>query len=317
MPENDRNNSGNGWQQSKAGNDSTSALPTPPPFIRQQWLWMDVLPEKVFAMAVRPTQAPLTLPVIQIGLSPTRPARKTPVRKSLYLSCGAVLAQQQFKARTIEQTEYAFLRSVSETSLPGLSADLGIALEVSPRNYVDVALRYDMWYDQFVYQYEQAKEYNLTNVLLGVVRYEPIGTEVRVFGDTVISGTQTVKATYFNRYSAADLRLAFGHSLWKGHRFSLDLTAGMSANIYKKIQGHIADSGPATGVTDLQYTPYKQTLGLGVYADLRLNYRLTSRLDIQLKPSTIFGLSDALQSGAPTSAHFRRISLQLGLRTRF
>ena len=317
MPESDRENSDNGRQQSKAGNDSTRALPTPPPFIRQQWVWMDVLPEKVFGMAVRPPQAQLTLPVVQIGLSHTRPARKTPVRKSLYLSCGAVLAQQQFKARTIEQAEYAFLRSASETSLPGLSADLGIALEVSPRNYVDVALRYDMWYDQFVYQYEQAKEYNLTNVLLGVVQYEPIGTEVRVYGDTVISGTQTVKATYFNRYSAADLRLAFGHSLWEGHRFSLNLTAGMSANIYKKVQGHIADSGQANGVTDLQYTPYKQTLGLGVYADFRLNYRLTSRLDIQLKPSTIFGLSDALRSGAPTGAHFRRTSLQLGLSTRF
>ncbi len=318
MPENGSDNSGNGPQQSKAGNDSTRALATsPPPYIRQQSVWMDVLPEKVFAMAVRPSRTPLMLPVVQIGLSTARPARKTPMRKSLYLGCGAVLAQQQFKARTIEQTEYALLRSISEATLPGLSTDLGIALEVSQRNYVDVALRYDMWYDQFEYQYEQAKEYNLTNVLLGVVQYEPIGTEVRVYGDTVISGTQTVKGTYFNRYTAADLRLAFGHSLWEGHRFSLDLTAGMSANIYKKIQGHIADSGPANGVTDLQYMPYKQTLGLGVYADLRLNYQLISWLDIQLRPSTIFGLSDALQSGAPTSAHFRRTSLQLGLRTRF
>ena len=279
--------------------------------------WLEMLPEKTSGMIARPSQLFLSLPVMKVALSPIRPARKTPIRKSISLSAGSVLAQQHFKSRTAEQATYAALRSRTESGLPGLSTDLGISVEVSKRNYVDLALRYDTWYDQFVYQYEQSKEYTLTNVLLGVVQYEPIGTQVRVYGDTVITGSQTVKATYYNRYTAADLRLAFGRTLWQRHRFSLDLTAGMSANVYRKIQGHIADSGLANSVMDLQHMPYKQTLGLGVYADLRLNYRLTSWLDIQLKPSAILGLSDALQGTAPSSAHFRRTSLQLGLRTRF
>ena len=316
IPENDRTDSDARPLQEKAGNDLTWVAPAPAmPAPWRMW-WIDVLPEKTFGMTARPSQT-LLLPLVKIDLSPIRPARKTAIRKTVYLSAGALLTQQNFKSRTTEQAEYAALRSRTESGLPGLSTDLGISLEVSQRNYVDLALRYDTWYDQFVYQYEQSKEYTLTNVLLGVVQYEPIGTQVRVYGDTVITGTQTVKATYYNRYAAADLRLAFGRTLWESHRFSLDMTAGMSANIYKKIQGHIADSGLANNVMDLQHMPYKQTLGLGAYADLRLNYRLASWLDLQLRPSAILGLSDALQSNAPSSAHFRRTSLQLGLRTRF
>lgn len=314
IPENDRTDSGARPLQEKAGNDLTWVAPAMPAPWRM-W-WIEVLPEKTFSIAAWPSQT-LLLPLVKIDLSPIRPARKTAIRKTVYLSAGALLTQQNFKSRTAEQVEYAALRSRTESGLTGLSTDLGISLEVSQRNYVDLALRYDTWYDQFVYQYEQSKEYTLTNVLLGVVQYEPIGTQVRVYGDTTITGTQTVKATYYNRYSAADLRLAFGRTLWESHRFSLDMTAGMSANIYKKIQGHIADSGLPNSVMDLQHMPYKQTLGLGAYADLRLNYRLASWLDLQLRPSAILGLSDALQASAPSSARFRRTSLQLGLRTRF
>lgn len=277
------------------------------------------LPVSAPAVAARPSVYALSLPNFpeKRTFETIQPVKKTPIRKTLTISSGALIAQQHFSDKMPETSGYAAIRQGKESSLPGFTTDLGIGIALSKKFTLEAGLRYDQWYDEFVHQYQQEKEYTLKNVLLGVVKYEPVGTEVKIFGDTTIVGMQTVRATFYNRYAATDVRLALSRTFWNYQRWSVDATVGASANVYRKIQGNILSPDPYTGVVAISEAKYKTTLGIGLYADVRLNYRLTSRFDLQLRPTMLYGLSDALQSDAPLSSRFRRSSVQLGLRTRF
>ncbi|MCC7244185.1 MAG: hypothetical protein IT269_00780 [Saprospiraceae bacterium] len=243
---------------------------------------------------------------------PAEITRKAKTRRwSVYSGGGAMLQQQTIQANGSENESLAAIRRQTEQALPGFATELGLNYRLNDRFYLEGAFRYQQWYESFKYEYAQPKDYSLQQVLVKVVQYEPIGVESKSYADTVLTGTQTVKITYYNPYSSASLRLGLGANLWSWRRLGLDVAGGLQMDVAQTASGKIAAS--AQSIKDLT-TADGYTSGLGFSAQLPVYYRLNRRLDIQLRP----GFATALRSeGSQLKVGFRQGSGLLALRYKF
>lgn len=244
-----------------------------------------------------------------------KPAEITRVAKtrrwSVYSGGGAMLQQQTIQANGSENESLAAIRRQTEQALPGFATELGLNYRLNNRLYLEGAFRYQQWYESFKYEYSQQKDYSLQQVLVKVVKYEPIGVESKSYADTVLTGTQTVKITYYNPFSSASLRLGLGVNLWSWRRFGLDVAGGLQMDIAQTASGKIAAS--AHDIKDLT-TADGYTSGFSLSAQVPVYYRLNRRLDIQLRPGFATALSSA---GSQLKVGFRQGSGLMALRYKF
>jgi hypothetical protein len=238
----------------------------------------------------------------------------------IYAGTGVFLTQQRFSTQDNANKNYVSLRNETETSLTTFAFDAGINYWFLEKNFMSIGVQHNSWYDRFNYTYEQPKDYAYENILLRIVKNEQLGTEEGQYGDTVITGTETVKMTYFNKYVSTNLRLLLGRQIWAHKRLSLDLAGGMDWSVFASAKGNIAAPISTGGILDLQNTGgntiYKKSLGIGLSGAMSVNYRLNQHWAIQFRPSATYFLSDAARANAFAEARFYRFGAMLGLRYR-
>ena len=238
----------------------------------------------------------------------------------IYAGSGVFSTQQRFSTQDNMKKDYAALRNETETDLATFAFDAGINYWFSDKNFIAIGVQHNRWYDRLNYTYKQPKDYTYENILLRIVKNEQLGTQEGQYGDTVITGTEIVKMTHYNRYVSSNLRLLLGRQIWSRKRLSLDLAGGMDWSVFATAKGNIAAPISTGGIFDLQNTGgntmYKKSLGIGLSGTMSVNYRLNQHWAIQFRPSATYFLSDAARANAFTEARFYRFGAMLGLRYR-
>jgi hypothetical protein len=238
----------------------------------------------------------------------------------VYAGSGLFSTQQRFSTQDNMNKDYVALRNETETDLATFAFDAGINYWFSDKNFIVIGAQHNRWYDRLNYTYKQNKDYTYENILLRIVKNEQLGTQESQYGDTVITGTEIVKMTHFNRYVSSNLRLLLGRQIWSRKRLSLDLAGGMDWSVFATAKGNIAAPISTGGIFDLQNTGgntiYKKSLGIGLSGTMSVNYRLNQHWAIQFRPSATYFLSDAARADAFAEARFYRFGAMLGLRYR-
>ncbi len=238
----------------------------------------------------------------------------------VYVGSGVFSTQQRFSTQDNMNKDYVALRNETETDLATFAFDAGINYWFSDKNFITIGVQHNRWYDRFNYTYKQPKDYTYENILLRIVKNEQLGTQESQYGDTVITGTEIVKMTHYNRYVSTNLRLLLGRQIWSRKRLCLDLAGGMDWSVFATAKGNIAAPISTGGIFDLQNTGgttiYKKSLGIGLSGTMSVNYRLNQHWAIQFRPSATYFLSDAARANAFAEARFYRFGAMLGLRYR-
>lgn len=238
----------------------------------------------------------------------------------IYAGGGVFSTQQRFSTQNNMNKDYVALRNDTETDLATFAFDAGVNYWFSEKNFIAIGIQHNRWYDRFNYTYKQPKDYTYENILLRIVKNEQLGTQESQYGDTVITGTEIVKMTHFNRYVSSNLRLLLGRQIWSRKRLSLDLAGGMDWSVFATAKGNIAAPISTGGIFDLENTGgttiYKKSLGIGLSGTMSVNYRLNQHWAIQFRPSATYFLSDAARANAFAEARFYRFGAMLGLRYR-
>jgi hypothetical protein len=238
----------------------------------------------------------------------------------VYAGSGLFSTQQRFSTQDNMNKDYVALRNETETDLATFAFDAGVNYWFSDKNFITFGVQHNRWYDRLNYTYKQTKDYTYENILIRIVKNEQLGIQEGQYGDTIITGTEIVKMTHYNRYVSSNLRLLFGRQIWSRKRLSLDLAGGMDWSVFATAKGNIAAPIFTGGIFDLQNTGgntiYKKSLGIGLSGTMSVNYRLNQHWAIQFRPSATYFLSDAARANAFAEARFYRFGAMLGLRYR-
>jgi cytoskeletal protein RodZ len=237
-------------------------------------------------------------------------------RFAVFVGGGWLGAQQRFRVANGQSEQYAALRRSTETALPSFTFNAGVQRSFGKKGFVEASLYYNQAYERLNYTFDQPKNYTYTNVLLKVSRIDGFGSEIRTYGDTVLTGTQTVRIVHYNQFASMNLRLTVGRQLVQAGRFTFSAGAGIDGSIWNGAKGIVAAPDPSVGTLDLKEV-YKSSFGLGVSAVTRFEYQLRSKYALHLAPGAVWWLGNALNTNGQLEAQWRQMSITAGLMHRF
>ncbi len=238
-------------------------------------------------------------------------------KPGIYFGSGLFVTQQQFSAKEASDENYRQLRTDTESPLETNYYDIGVKVRLTEHLYATAGVNYARSYDKFTYSYETPKDYALSDVLLKI-RRRPDGTLIEeIRGDTVVAGTQMVKATYYNTYRSTNVNILLGYQFLKKEKWDMSASGGLDWNLHTTSQGHIAAPTSASAMSVLQLgdgnSVYQKNFGIGLSANLALTYWFTDNWGIQLRPVFSYYLPSVTSSDYQLDAHILRYGAVLGL----
>lgn len=230
----------------------------------------------------------------------------------LFFNGGLAMTGQKFEAKDNANEAYAQLRSASEMALETYSYEAGANFFINKKSFIRAAADYNIGFDQINYQYNSPKSFEFENVVLRRIIY-PNGDVEEIFGDTTLLGTQTITETQFNKYTSVNLSISFGHVLLEKGRFSLAAMAGLTQNISLKSEGKIISSDNSNAPLKM-IDGYKKSYDLGLSGGIDLDYQLTNKMKLNIRPSGAYSLSSATKTENLLDSKFYRVGFSAGVK---
>lgn len=231
----------------------------------------------------------------------------------IYSSVGIGQARQIFKSKNTAENLYENQRKNSETTLESYRFDLGVNVFIKNNVFINPNIVYHQWYDRVNHQFTLEKDFQIENALLKKITYLPSGEVEAVYGDTLVAGTRSTKATIFNQYRTIDLGINIGKYLFNKNRLELGAFGGLNWNIYAKTKGQIIDSADsASSLVDISKS-YKRTFGLGLTGGLIVNYKLNQIVLIQIRPSANYYMRSVTEDSSVLNSKLFRYGINAGI----
>lgn len=246
---------------------------------------------------------------------PIQPLKKPSKNYEIYLNTGIGRTHQRFEAKDTTAISLQKFRNEHETALETYYTEGGVKRYLSSKTYVGLGISYAQGYNRFDYTQVENKNLTLTNVVVRIITYQPIGNVQEIRGDTIVTQTITTTGRYYQTYSNVNLGVNFGYKWLEKAHLTMAINGGLSWSLFANAKGKAVNQSIGAALTDIATSNiYKKTFGLGAFVGLDAQYQLNSRIAFCMSPSFHYGISNITQNDYALKARIYRYGLSVGLK---
>jgi len=221
----------------------------------------------------RETMAILDIQPIKFAISSKnqilRPYTKNEIsvkpRKSISFSAGTTYFTNSFSGTTPERDSF-------DKSMLSQYGQLDLIIPISKRLFIQTGLQYEKLESKFEWEGNVLQEYDLENVVIGVVNNVISGESTLIYGDTTVTVNSRRNILNYNQRTHINVPLAFGATFSKG-KFGINLSIGPELSVYQDSRGKTLQS-EIIEYEGKDNAIYNSKLKITGIAQTRIHYKL-------------------------------------------